>query len=113
MGNNSYQSDKSKERLWPLALAGIIGQFALLSIGAYYQNQMLRDNSDPYNKTMSVHSGGAYVQKNIIDLDKDGAPDITRTTTAVSGTAFNMDRKCTLEEVEWFIRRNEEASKRK
>jgi len=96
------KNKKNNQRIWPLVVACGALYATNLGIGAYLRNQIVNDKSDPYKKTMSADAAYGYVQKDLIDIDRDGTPDITRTLIAVPGGATKLTEKCTPEEIEWF-----------
>ena len=98
---------ENKRKIWPGIVA--CGAMYLVSLGAfaYLKNEILNDNINPYEKTISVDSGGGtYIQKNIIDVDKDGTPDITRTLMTYPSSANSLESECTTEEIKWFKEQN-------
>ena len=86
----------------PAIMAGSI--YKAENISSLLTNGIQKDNiSDPYQKTMSQSS--AYIKKDIIDVDKDGTPDITRTLiTYPVNENISLERECNYEEIGWFKR---------
>jgi len=99
--------------LWPVVLAGAVMYLGL--IGGIVKSSIdhRNNNGETYIKRYSIESHGQSYDTltTLIDVDKDGTPDIARKNYHIFGNTGDTNRKCTTEEIDWFINRNKENGK--